>query len=136
MIPIIVLTLLIGADPAEMKKSLEGQWVVKTFVSNGVERHDVIRSARIQGENWNWQMDESSVMETRITKFDRPGVVYEIDLTRDRDQQTILGILKVEDGKMYLCTSSAGDRPTEFEAVAGSRNLLQVLERKKTDGQN
>jgi uncharacterized protein (TIGR03067 family) len=130
----LLLTTLIVTDnsKAELKK-MEGEWTLTAmdFAGKSCTKDQIKRRLKIEGDQVTYFTGETKVFTAKVTHFEpsaRPG---KIDLTRDWDDQTILGVYELEGYTLTLCTSSRVERPTEFTAGPDSPDQLKVYKRTK-----
>ena len=115
---------------------LQGRWKATKWVIHGEEVTEGRdnRSYRIDGRKITFFTDGKYVGTGQL-KLNTRTVPHEIDVTYHggpRDGQTLLGIFKVEDGKLVNCFSYPGTpRPTTFEPTAENRYFLAIETRVK-----
>lgn len=119
---------LIVNDPAADLEGIEGRWIATSWISEGKDHGpDGDIRLEVEGDTFTWHFRKSS-METKVSNFDPTQDPKVVDLTRERDQQAIKGIYKLEEDTLNHLHDFRG-RPTDFAAEAGSRRLLRVLKR-------
>lgn len=91
------------------------------------------RRLRIDGDQVAFDFGSDMQFESKITHLDPSASPPQIDLTRLRDNQTILGIYELDEGRLTMCTSHRGTRPTAFEATEEDGNILWVYRKVESD---
>jgi uncharacterized protein (TIGR03067 family) len=136
------LAFLAGADnPADANKqdraAMQGDWALATMISDG----QVIPDDDCQGLFRTMKDDHYSVF--RYDKVIGKGTFFVDATQRPRSidfrpasasagGKPILGIYKIEDGKLKICYARPGlDRPKDFSSTEGSKLTLSVWQREK-----
>ncbi len=118
-------------DPAPQLKQLEGTWDVISWAYGGKEsaQNEQLR-LEVKGDRFIWHIGDRDV-EERVSAIDLASEPKTIDLTRDREDRPLTnkGIYKIEGDALVLCTKGGRERPNDFKAEEGSRQLLRVLKR-------
>src|SRR5690349_3072845 len=130
MLATLLAILLSAADaPADDLNAMEGTWTAVSWESEG-KSYPTEPRLEVEGDRFLWHFGNHKI-STTVTNIDPAREPREIDLTvvEGAQEQTLLGIYKLEGDALILCTSHRGDRPTEFSAEPGSGYLLRVLKR-------
>jgi uncharacterized protein (TIGR03067 family) len=121
----------VGGDAkAEMKK-FEGTWAVELAVEGGA----AVPAGKIKDATVTFSGDKVTVRAASgkaiegTFKIDPGQKPRHIDLALKG--KAITGIYAFEGGKLKLCTSKEGSRPTEFRSPEGSKASFMVLKRVK-----
>jgi uncharacterized protein (TIGR03067 family) len=134
MLLFLLLFLMLGDDPAINLLTLEGEWLCSSLEMSGKSYPKVADENRrlvIEGYVVTQSFGDSEPFTMVISRFNSSCDPATIDLTRVEDVQTIRGILSLEGDILTLCTSSRGERPTDFSSGPDSPNLLSVYSRSK-----
>ncbi|MEW4566262.1 TIGR03067 domain-containing protein [Tautonia sp. JC769] len=122
---------------AEGLPDLAGTWtcVSLTFLDKvqTIDSGLPSRWIRISGDQVTSGFGDEAAFVSEITHLDPTTSPRQINLTRLRDDQTILGIYELDEGTLTICTSHRGTRPTAFEATEADGNLLTVYRKLDSD---
>jgi uncharacterized protein (TIGR03067 family) len=116
---------------AELKK-FAGTWKVLSVEADGKKIPDEEREkARLIFDGENVTFKEFGGKDDKKTfKIDPSKKPATIDIEGPAgEKEGVKGIYKFEDGKLTICASDKGERPTEFKA--GDKVVLLVLEKEK-----
>jgi uncharacterized protein (TIGR03067 family) len=137
----LVVGFLVGADDPKKDKgkkaatALEGTWLIVSVTEDGKDRNESKDAHLVfQGENLTLKARER---ERKATfKIDPKKKTIDIIPTdRTRKEDLIKGIYQLKGDDLKLCHSAPGqDRPKDFTAEKGSKNVLAVLKRVKDKG--
>ena len=133
MLATLLTVLLNAADvPADDLTKMEGTWIAVSWEFEGKSYPAGGHRLEAKGDRFIWD-DGNHKVSTSITHIGPAKEPKEIDLTvvEGAQEQTLLGIYKVDGDTFTVCTSSRGERPTEFSAEPGSGYLLRVPKRNK-----
>jgi uncharacterized protein (TIGR03067 family) len=117
-----------GGGPADEKirTQIEGEWVAIEGTSNGEPAPKwFLGMMTLEFKDGKFRMNHSMRMDYTIDTSKSPA---RIDIKNSMNQ---VGIVKMEDGKLHLCTGTGGSRPTEFKSKAGTDQTYLVLKAKK-----
>jgi uncharacterized protein (TIGR03067 family) len=142
MLPTVFLALAVAAPalkdkPKPAPPSIVGTWVVETMVVGGQPR--VLGADR---EHWVFNADGSRTAGpgdtvTRrgtYTIIDPKATPLALDLTA-QPSALHLCIFRIDGDTLTLNLGNVGDaRPTTFESPAGTKHVLRVFKRVRTDG--
>ncbi|HEY2154625.1 MAG TPA: TIGR03067 domain-containing protein [Isosphaeraceae bacterium] len=132
MLAVVLAALIVGDGPKEDQlRTLEGVWAAERMEQKGKKfPTDLVVRVRLEvrGDRFTFINGQTEFI-SKITQFDPFGKPRAIDLTRDVDKQTVLGIYKLEDDTLTVCTSTRGVRPSAFETDPQSPNVLTVYRR-------
>ena len=145
MLRVTLFLLLVSQAPTEspeVKKELanhQGVWKTVSFHRDGKDTpEEIARSITrtVDGDHVVWKRNGKSFSGSTIV-LDPTADPKTIDILADggpaRDKR-ILGIYKLEDDRLTICTSDADrPRPTEFKAEKDSRQTLMVFDRAKDE---
>ncbi len=115
------------------KNPLEGIWDAVSITAAGKEvAADEAKKLRltVAGDKATATVDRRSKSGT--IKVDASKAPHQFDLQFKGDAPRV-GIYRLETDTLTLCYADDGKRPTNFEAQAGTRNVLVVLKRHKVD---
>ena len=122
----------LGKDAKKDPPSIVGEWLAESAVEGGKPDNPP------PGTTWTFTADGKSILTVGGMK-DRDESTYTTDPKKDpawidimaaRDRAAMRGIYKVEGDTLTLCVlDGPGDRPTKFEAAAGSKFVLITLKR-------
>jgi uncharacterized protein (TIGR03067 family) len=132
MLAVVLAALIVGDGPKEDQlRTLEGVWAVERMEQKGKKLPtDLVMRVRLEvrGDRFTF-INGQTEFTSKLTQFDPFGKPKAIDLTRDIDKQTVLGIYRLEDDTLTVCTSTRGTRPSAFEAGPESPNVLTIYRR-------
>lgn len=120
-----------SASPADAKiLKIEGEWEPVDGTSNGEAPppgyfDDMVFEFRAG----KMRLNGSSAVDYSIDASTSPA---RIDIKNSLNQ---VGILKLEDERLHLCTGVGGRRPKEFKTAAGTNETYLVLKRKEKPGE-
>jgi uncharacterized protein (TIGR03067 family) len=119
-----------GGDPKADLKRFEGTWVVESALKGGKAQEEIVKTARLTfaGDKFVIKHGDGDTVEQTF-KIDASKKPRQIDFVKM--SKTYPGIYVFEGGKLKLCVSEGGDRPTEFTSTEGSMTTLLVLKRAK-----
>lgn len=123
-------------------QELQGAWQVVELVDNG----RTIAPAAISGwlpSGGRLELVDNTIVFTSPQDGKRHARVFSIDATTyprqlnvmDQNQVSGHGIYRIDDGRLVVCLAPPQEapRPTDFSAREGSRHVLMVLARPKSD---
>jgi uncharacterized protein (TIGR03067 family) len=135
---LLVVSLTVGApltkDPKPDTVAIVGEWVFESATIGG--RPD----SPPPGTTWTFTADSKSVLalgkdypklESKYTTDPKKTPAW-LDVADGPKGTPLIGIYKVDGDTLTLCLGGkVGDRPTTFEAPAGSTTAIMVLKRVK-----
>ncbi len=132
------------ADDASELKELQGPWEVTELVEDGkVIPRDAIREwlpsggkIEIEENAMIFNSPDDGKKHVKVFSIDATTYPRSIDLNT-REKKDGWGIYRMDNGRLIVCLAhpEEAQRPTEFSAKEGSKQMLMVLERpaKKTE---
>jgi uncharacterized protein (TIGR03067 family) len=141
MLPTVVLALAVAAPAIKDKAkpappSIVGTWVVESVVVGGQARPDP------NPERWTFNADgtrtagpgDTVTRRGTYTIIDPKATPLALDLTA-QPSALHLCIFRIDGDTLTLNLGNVGDaRPTTFESPAGTKHVLRVFKRVRTDG--
>ncbi len=109
----------------DIKVKIEGEWVASEGTSNGeAPPPGFLEKMNFEFKDGFYRFNNSNKTEYTIDVTKDPAY---IDIKNSRKQ---VGIIKLVDGKLHICTGVDGERPSEFSTSPGTNQTYLVLVRK------
>jgi uncharacterized protein (TIGR03067 family) len=98
MLPLLFAILTVTDNPGPGLNEPEGEWILTALDDSGKSNTQAPgkRRIKIAGDRSTYFSGETKTFATKVTHLDPTARSAAIDLTRDRDDQTIRGVSKVE----------------------------------------
>jgi uncharacterized protein (TIGR03067 family) len=116
-------------EPKKESPKVEGAWVVEKF--DGEKKDVPPDSVFFTFKDGEVSIEDGKRTEKASYKVDYTKTPIEIDVSPDKSDKKVLGILKFDSGKLMLAfVKDGGERPKDFKVDEGDRKVVVTLKKK------